>query len=407
MPEFAYTARSLDGNNVAGSLIAPTEREAMTVLIDQSLFPITVKDAAESDGLDLKEFFRRRRRVGAEAIATCLTQLSDLLNNGVPLLASLKLLSDQATHPVLAEVLTDVHDRVAEGASLEEAMAVHGSVFSELTISMVRAGSEGAFLEEALTHIAGFLELQEELKSRVKGAMAYPTFLMIGGIAVTLLLIIFFVPKFEGLFERLERQGTGLPLATVILLAVSDAFIRYGVVVFGALVGLFLLIRKAYRSERGQEFSDKWKLRLPIIGNILHGTAISRFCRVLGTLLRNGVPILKALDISSGSVGNRQLARVIRSSAENISSGETLSEPLAASGLIPKSVMAMIRIAEESNNLDKVLVNAANSLDTKIERQLTMMVRLIEPLMLVVIGVAVLFVLVALLLPVFEMSATT
>ena len=230
---------------------------------------------------------------------------------------------------------------------------------------------------------------------------------MIGGIAVTLLLIVFFVPKFEGLFERLERQGTGLPFATILLLAISDAFIRYGLFIVAGVAGLFALIRKGLASERGQELSDKWKLKLPVIGNILHGTAISRFCRVLGTLLRNGVPILKALDISSGSVGNRQLARVIRSSAENISSGETLSEPLDASGLIPKSVMAMIRIAEESNNLDTVLVNAANSLDKKIERQLTMMVRLIEPLMLVVIGVAVLFVLVALLLPVFEMSATT
>ena len=216
MPEFAYTARSLDGNDVAGSLVAPTERDAMTVLIDQSLFPITVQGAESQDRFDVQQFFSQRRRVGAETIATCLTQLSDLLNNGVPLLASLELLADQATHPKMADVLRDVHDRVAEGTSLEEAMAVHGSVFSELTVSMVRAGSEAAFIEEALTHIAGFLELQEELKSRVKGAMAYPTFLMIGGIAVTLLLIVFFVPKFEGLFERLERQGTGLPLATAL-----------------------------------------------------------------------------------------------------------------------------------------------------------------------------------------------
>lgn len=407
MPEFAYTAKSLDGRNVVGSLQAATARDAMTALVDQSLFPISVKDSSKSGGIDLGEAFKIRRRISAEQIAACLTQLSDLLNNGVPLLGALKLLSDQSTHPELGDVLADVHDRVAEGETLEDAMSAHEKAFSELTISMVRAGSEGAFLEEALMHIAGFLELQEELKSRVKGAMAYPSFLMIGGFVVTMLLIIFFVPKFEGLFERLERQGTGLPLATHILLAISDGVIKYGVFVFAAVAGAFVLLKKALTSDRGQEFSDKWRLKLPVIGQILHSTAISRFCRVLGTLLRNGVPILKALDISSGSVGNRQLARAIRTSAENISSGETLSAPLAASGLIPPSVMAMIRIAEESNNLDSVLVNAANSLDTKIERQLNMMVRLIEPLMLVVIGVAVLFVLVALLLPVFEMSATT
>ncbi|MCA9214939.1 MAG: type II secretion system F family protein, partial [Planctomycetales bacterium] len=266
MPEFAYTARSLDGSNVSGSLQAASERDAMTALVDQSLFPISVKDAAGSPGLNLSDFLSRRRRVSAELIATCLTQLSDLLNNGVSLLDALKLLADQSTHPVLGEVLTDVHDRVAEGASLEEAMASHDRIFSELTISMVRAGSEGAFLEEALTHIAGFLELQEELKSRVKGAMAYPTFLMIGGIAVTMLLIIFFVPKFEGLFERLERQGTGLPVATIMLLAISDAFIKYGVFVAAGAAGLFALVRKLYLSEPGQEFSDKWKLKLPVMG---------------------------------------------------------------------------------------------------------------------------------------------
>jgi general secretion pathway protein F/type IV pilus assembly protein PilC len=406
MPEFAYTARSLDGSDVVGLLQAPTERDAMTALVDQSLFPLTVSDTSQSVRFDISGFFKRRRRVSAELTAACLTQLADLLNNGVPLLGALKLLAEQSTHPVLGEILTDVHDRVAEGETLEDAMANHGRVFSELTISMVRAGSEGAFLEEALAHIAGFLELQEELRSRVKGAMAYPTFLMIGGFAVTMLLIIFFVPKFEGLFERLERQGTGLPLATIVLLSISDGVTKYGVFVFAAAAGVFAILRKLVLSERGQELSDKWKLKLPVFGKILHGTAISRFCRVLGTLLRNGVPILKALDISSGSVGNRQLAQAIRSSAENISSGETLSAPLAASKLIPPSIMAMIRIAEESNNLDTVLVNAANSLDKKIERQLDMMVRLIEPLMLVVIGVAVLFVLVALLLPVFEMSAT-
>ena len=177
MPEFAYKARSLDGSNVAGSLQAATERDAMTALIDQSLFPITVQDAKSSRGISLSEFLGRRRRVGAEQIATCLTQLSDLLNNGVPLLASLKLLADQATHPVLGEVLTDVHDRVSDGASLEEAMAVHDHVFSELTISMIRAGSEGAFLEEALTHIAGFLGTARRTQESRQRSHGVPDFL--------------------------------------------------------------------------------------------------------------------------------------------------------------------------------------------------------------------------------------
>jgi len=159
-------------------------------------------------------------------------------------------------------------------------------------------------------------------------------------------------------------------------------------------------------SERGRTLVDRIKLRLPLAGKIFHETAVSRFCRVLGTLLRNGVPILKALQISSGSVGNRLLARAILDSAENISAGQTLSAPLAQCGLIPPSTMAMIRIAEESNNLDTVLVGIADTIDRRIEKQLTMMVRFVEPIMLVLIGVAIMFVLVALLLPVFEMSTS-
>lgn len=405
MPVFAYEARGLDGLNVAGSVQAATERDVRNILADRSLFPIEIQNTEAARG-SVSQWISGRRRVSAEQIAGCLTQLADLLQNGVPLLDALGLLSKESVHAVLREIMTDVHDQVAEGVTLEDAMASHDDVFSDLTISMIRAGSEGAFLEEALTRVAKFLELQEELKGRVKAAMAYPAFLMIGGFVVTMFLVVFFVPKFEGLFERLERQGTGLPVATHILLGLSHFLIQYGLIVLGVVAALGLGIKKWLATVQGKEIADRWKLKIPLAGKILHDTAVSRFCRVLGTLLRNGVPILKSLEISSGSVGNKQLSQAILDAAENISTGETLSAPLSASGLVPPPVMAMIRIAEESNNLDNVLVNVADSLDTKIARKLDLMVRLIEPLMLVIIGGAILFVLVALLLPVFDMSAT-
>jgi general secretion pathway protein F/type IV pilus assembly protein PilC len=226
------------------------------------------------------------------------------------------------------------------------------------------------------------------------------------GMVVTLVLVVFFVPKFEGLFQRLERQGNGLPAATVILLAASHFLLSYGWLVLIGIVPAIMGILRWLSSDRGRTLMDRVKLRLPLAGKIFHETAVSRFCRVLGTLLRNGVPILKALQISSGSVGNRLLARAILDSAENISAGQTLSAPLAQCGLIPPATMAMIRIAEESNNLDTVLVGIADTIDRRIEKQLTMMVRFVEPIMLVLIGVAIMFVLVALLLPVFEMSTS-
>ncbi len=402
MPQFAYTARAMDGQDVTGLLTAASQREALAMLADRSLFPLAIHD--DENSLGKRVTLNLQRRVRPEQVANCLTQLSDLLQNGVPLLSALGLLAQQSPHPALQQAMSDVRDQVADGQSLDEAIAQHPKIFSELTVSMIRAGSEGAFLEEALNRVAGFLELQEELKGQVKGAMAYPTFLMIGGMIVTLSLIVFFVPKFEGLFQRLEQQGNGLPVATELLLVMSEVLVRYGVVVLAVCGGVALAIRQALKTERGIYFVDRWKLRIPIAGKIFHDSAVSRFCRVLGTLLRNGVPILKSLRISSGSVGNRLLAEAILDSAENISSGQTLSAPLSQCGLIPPSTMAMIRVAEESNTLDTVLINIADGIDKRVERQLTLMVRFVEPVMLVIIGGAILFVLVALLLPVFDMS---
>ena len=405
MPEFTYTARNAKGTDIVGTLSAASQREALSMLANRALFPLRVEGVKEKTSA-LALGLPWRKRIGAEVLATNLTQLADLLQNGVALLAAIKILADQAAHPVLRDVMLDIHNQVAEGASLEAAMAQHPSVFSELTISMVRAGSEGAFLEDALRRVADFLENQEELKGQVLGAMAYPAFLAVMGAIVTVVLIVFFVPKFETLFTRLETSGAGLPVATTILLFLSDTLTDYGLFVLAGLVAGGWLLRRYLATESARELLDRVKLRLPVAGRILHNTALARFCRVLGTLLRNGVPILKALRISSDSTGNRLLSRAIMDAAENVSAGESLSRPLADSGLIPPNIMAMIGVAEEANTLDSVLLNVADRVDQRIERQLGLMVRLVEPIMLVLIGGVVLFILVALLLPIIEMSTT-
>lgn len=252
---------------------------------------------------------------------------------------------------------------------------------------------------------ADFLELQEELKGRLVGAMTYPVFLAVAGTAMTTALLVFFVPRFAELFAQLEREGGGLPAPTIVLLAVSHMLGRYGLLLGVAGVGLLVLLQRAVKSERGRLLIDRWKLKVPLAGKIFLGYAVSRFCRVLGTMMRNGVPLLQALEISSDSTGNMVLARAIRQSAENVSSGDTLSRPLANCGLIPRPVMAMISVAEESNNLDEVLINIAEGIDRKNARQLDMMVRLVEPIMLLVMGSVIMFIIVALLLPVFDMTA--
>ena len=400
MAEFTYTARNAAGKNTSGVIVAGSKREVFSLLRERALYPMRVDEARGPI-----RFWPKSKRIKAELLANNLTQLADLLQNGVSLMAALHVLVEQSSHEVMTEVLTDVRDKVAEGIPFDAALARHPEIFGELAISMVRAGSEGAFLEDALKRTADFLEMQEEMKGQVVGAMAYPAFLAVAGGLVTVVLIVFFVPKFAELFESLKK-GNGLPGPTIALLAISDFLGAYGLFLAAGMVGLFFWVRKRLQTDSARFLVDKFKIKLPAVGPIFLSTALSRFCRVLGTLLTNGVPLLRALEISSDATGNRVLAEAISSSAKNISSGETLSRPLQECGLFPKPIMAMISIAEESNNLEKVLINIADGIDRRIGRQLNVMVRLLEPSMLMILGAVVLFVLTALLLPVFEMSST-
>lgn len=405
MPEFAYTARSSQGQNLSGVITAGSRREAITMLADRALFPLKVEAKAEETKTRLARF-ALRKRIKSEVLADMFTQLSDLLSNGVPLLESLDVLHRQAVDQRLSEVLQDVRGQVADGTALDSALASHPTVFSRLAISMVRAGLEGAFLEEALERIAGFLRKQETLRRKVVGSMTYPAILGVVGVGVTIFLVLFVVPMFQGFFDRLERTGSGLPMVTVILVASSQFLVRYGVFLAGGLVALAVAARKWMTTAAAREYIDRWKLKIPVAGNIFHDTAVARFCRVLGTLLRNGVPLLTALRISSESTGNQLLQKAVLESVETISAGDSLSRPLAASGLIPPPIMAMISVAEEANTLDVVLVRIADRIEERIENQLEMMVRLVEPIMLLIIGAMVLFIIVGVLLPVFDLNAS-
>jgi type II secretory pathway component PulF len=399
MPDFAYTARTTAGEKVTGVINAPSEREATTLLSGKTLYPI-------NDDQQKQRTSFGGRRVSGQLVATTYSQLASLLRSGVPLLRSLKVLEKQTSNEALQEVLQNVHDRVEEGATLAEAMARHPRVFGEMPVSMVRAGGEGGFLEEALDRVATFTEEQEDLKSRTAGALAYPAFLAIVGTTVIAVLVIFFVPKFEELFESLRERGE-LPILTEWLLWTSHMLGGWpGLVAAVVLVAMFLLLRQYVQTEDGRMVSDRVKLRLPMIGPIFMNLAVARFCRVLGTLLRNGVPILKSLEIASSATSNRVLGQAIEAASQNISSGESLAAPLQTSGHFPATVIEMISVAEESNSLDTVLVDIADGLERRTSRRLDIFVRLLEPILLLFLAGAVLVVVIALLVPVLKMSMT-
>jgi len=399
MPDFAYIARDNSGQRVTGSVAATSEREVLSILSGKSLFPISVTlEKAQANPLS-------RKRVGGQLMATTYSQLASLLRSGVPLLRSIHVLRHQTSNARLREVLDDIYRRVEDGSTLGEAMSRYPRVFSDMAINMVRAGGEGGFLEDALERVSQFTEQQEDLKSRTAGALAYPVFLAIIGTLVVGGLVIFFVPRFAAMFDSLRQRGE-LPVMTDWLLAFSTVLRRYGLIVAAAAVVAVVMIRQQLETEKGKRWRDYVKLRLPMLGPVFTSLAVARFCRVLGTLLHNGVPILRSLQISRQAAGNRILSDAVAKASENISSGQSLAAPLGRCEHFPMTVVEMISVAEESNTLDQVLIEIADGLERRTVRRLDLVVRLLEPMMLLVLAIVVLCVVIALLMPVIKMSST-
>jgi general secretion pathway protein F/type IV pilus assembly protein PilC len=400
VPEFTYEALTGAGQRNQGSLVANSEREVMAMLDARGLFPLRIAPA-KSHGTGHRWGFRIRGRY----MTPFYTQLADLLRSGVPLLRSLDILERQSSQPALKEIIREVRAKVADGTSLGEAMAQHPRAFNELAVSMVRAGQEGGFLEDVLKRIADFTEKQDDLKAKVVGALAYPVFLAVVGFLILNILVIFFVPKFEPIFKKLEEKGE-LPSLTVGLMGLSH-FLQGpgGLLILAAAVGSFLGFRYWASTPAGRLRLDGWKLRMPGAGTLYLMYALSRFTRILGTLLHNGIPILQSLRIAKDSTGNRVLADAIEQSAENIKGGDSLAKPLAACKYFPRDVVEMIAVGEESNSLETVLVNIADGMEKRTERQLDLFVRLLEPMMLLVMAGVTLLVVAGLLMPVFKMSS--
>jgi type II secretory pathway component PulF len=399
MPDFIYIARNAKGQKVNGSLAAQTEGDALNILMARALFPLEVK--TQKPGV---KFQLGGKRISAQQCAILYSQLSSLLRSGVPLMRSLNVLLDQASSPALKEVLEDVRNRVEEGDTLDSAMSRHPKAFNNMAINMVKAGAEGGFLEDALERVAKFTEEQEDIKGRTISALAYPILLSVVGTSVLTVLIVFFVPLFDEMFDRLRDRGQ-LPWITDLLLWFSNSLQSYGLILLVVIALLGFYFRNQLQSEAGKRKFDYFKIKVPLFGPIILSLAVARFCRVLGTMLKNGVPILRALEISSEAAGNRVLATAIDDASENISSGESLAAPLSQSGYFPKTVVEMISVAEESNTLDTVLVEIADGLEKRTSRKLDLTVRLLEPMMLLFMAGVVLVVVLALLLPMFKMSS--
>lgn len=397
MATFTYKAKTSSGETVTGVLTAESQQAVYRMLDDRALFPIKVTEGSQATRAAISG---RTKKLKLRAVATFYNQLSDLLRAGVPVLRSIDVLAKTASNPLLAEILKDVHNDVSGGETLADAMAKHPNAFNELAIAMVRAGEQGGFLEDVLMRISVFTERQDELRNKLIGSMIYPCILLFAGATVVTCLMVFVVPKIRMFLDRVEK-----PWMTTVLFAFCDFLRDHGMYALGGLAVVAIALIPVVRSEQGRYWVDRAKLRMPVMGNIVTMVALCRFSRILGTMLHNGVPILQALKISKDSAGNRILAAEIDKASENVQRGEPLAAPLGSSGIFPPDIVDMIAVAEESNNLENVLVQIADSNEARTARQIDLGVRLLEPLMLLFMGVIVLVIAVSLLVPILRMSA--
>jgi general secretion pathway protein F/type IV pilus assembly protein PilC len=393
MPTYQYIAKTSAGEEVTGAMQAETEAAVVRALDEKRLFPVHVAARAErATGL-------RAGRVRPRDVGIMYGQLSDLLKADVPVLRALQILSRATVSRSLVAVIDKVAEDVASGKPLADAMLPHTGVFTPLHVAMVRAGERAGFLEDVLANLAEFMERQDELRNKVLGAMVYPMLVASIGLAVAMLVLVWLVPKFRYLFGRME-----LPTPTLLLFYASDLVRNVWPVVLMLVVVAAVGAWGFLKSEYGRRWWDRWRLNIPVAGRAARLVAITRFCRVLGMMLKNGVPLLQALAISKDATGSVVLADSIEQAAENVRAGETLAEPLKTSGYFPPEILEMVAVAEESNQLEKTLLQIADTVERRTNRQIDLVVRLIEPFILVMMAVGIGFFGVSLVYPLFSMA---
>ena len=411
MPFFQYKALQANGAVAEGRLEAAGRQEAFQQMANLGLRPVTLleapgaqlsKAAALPVSLGSFSFLKRAPRVSGRALENFTRLLSSLLAAGVPLSRALVILYKEASTPAAGAKWKEIHDLVIDGMSLADAMGKSPETFPRVYTAMVQAGETGGFLDVVLAQIADFQSREKDLRAKVLAAMLYPCVLLFLAMGVLIFLLTFFIPKFQAIFAGL---GAALPLPTQIVLGISHLLRHYGLfAAVGLCVGVFL-VRSWFASEKGRRVWEGLVLRAPLVGPLVAQFAMARFCRMLGTLLGAGVPLVQALNVARKSIGNQILVDAVSQSIERVQQGGQLGVSLAdCQGLFPGSVLEMIAIAEESGRLDQELVRIANVTEGDLDRHLKTAVAFAEPLMLFFIAAFIGTIFISMVLPIFTMQ---
>jgi len=394
MATFVYTARTPTGDVQAGEGSFKDRDELMAHLRKQKWIPVKIEEK--------KSAFAGMGggSIGTRDIVIFTRQFATMINSGLPLVQSLDILARQSESKPLRKVIEGVLYAVESGQTLADAMRDHPKTFTDLYVNMVAAGEAGGILDTILLRLATFLEKADALKRKIKGAMIYPGVILSVAIGAVAVLLIFVIPTFQVMFEQ---AGVPLPLPTQIVINMS-AFLQSNLFyMIGGGIAISFAVRQYYKTSGGQLVLDRLLLNLPIMGNVQRKAAIARFTRTLGTLVASGVSILDGLEITARTAGNRVLHDAIMESRVSIAGGETISEPLKASGVFPPMVTSMINVGEQTGGLDEMLSKIADFYDEEVDAAVEAMLAAMEPLMIVFLGTVVGGMIVAMYLPIFDM----
>jgi type IV pilus assembly protein PilC len=404
MSTFIYKAIDKAGTESTGSLDADNEKIALGKLRDMGYLPLELKERKAQKGgiLDSLLSGLMKKRVKGKDVVTFTRQLSTLIDAGLPLLRSLTVLGEQTESPNLKAQIKDIAVTVQGGSTFSDALAKHPGTFSKLYVNMIKAGEAGGVLEVVLSRLASFREKEQMMRAKVRSAMVYPALVIMIGIGVVLFLTIVIIPTFVKMFEEV---GMELPIPTLIMMGISKFLRSYWWVLLAVMLGLVVLYKFWVKRESGRYQVDKLKLKAPVLGDLTRKSAISRFARTLGTLITSGVPILQALLIVRDTAGNEVIARSMVTVHNSIREGASIAVPIEESRVFPPMVVHMIAVGEETGALDNMLMKVADTYDREVDTAVAVLTSILEPILILGMGVSVGFIVIAMYLPIFQMGA--
>ncbi len=397
MPVFEYTARNAaTGQIMKGTLDVPSRDDVLKHIKQQKMIVVNVREQPKQ----LSFGALGKKGIKTRDIVIFTRQFATMINSGLPLVQSLDILAKQTENAALADVTKQVVFDVESGHTLADAFSKHPKAFTDLYVNMVAAGEAGGILDTILMRLATFLEKSDALIRKVKGAMVYPGVIFsVAGIAVAVLLI-FVIPTFQKMFASVNME---LPLPTRIVIAMSDFLINYWWALIAIIAGIVYAIKQYYKTPDGRLRLDQMLLNAPVLGDMLRKSAVSRFTRTLGTLISSGVSILDGLEITAKTAGNRVIHDAVMASRNSIAGGDTIAAPLEKSKVFPPMVISMIAVGEQTGGLDEMLTKIADFYDEEVDVAVGALLSLMEPMMIVVLGVIVGGMVVAMYLPIFDM----